>query len=81
MVVDVAGADEVMLWDTLRELDVLTEDLLLVPEEDTLEFSVLLTVVGCDCGMLELVVVVSPVVQTPLLIRTEEEVASRDAEL
>jgi hypothetical protein len=78
---EVTAADEVMLRDTLCELDLLTDDPILVLGRVTLDLSVLVIAVGCDCAMLELVVIVDPVFRIPLLVRREEELVGRDAEL
>jgi hypothetical protein len=55
-------------------LGVLTDDPLFDREEDKLELTVLVTAEDCDLAMLELVVVVSSEVRSPLLVRREEEV-------
>ena len=55
-------------------LGVLTDDPLFDREEDKLELTVLVTAEDCDLAVLELVVVVSSEVRSPLLVRREEVV-------
>lgn len=55
-------------------LGVLTDDPLFDREEDKLGLTVLVTAEDCDLAMLELVVVVSSEVRSPLLVRREEVV-------
>lgn len=52
----------------------LSDDPLVDRDEDKLELTALVTVIDCDLAVLELVVVVSSEVRSPLLVRREEVV-------
>lgn len=65
-----------VLRDVPVALDVLSDDPLFPLEDVTLAFTVLVAVGDCDLVVLELVVMVSSKVQSPLEVRKEEVVCN-----